>query len=60
MGTLFTTFIFTLGVGAWVYNKVMQRNGGLTQQALIAAGVCAVVAAIVFFTLFTAITNRLG
>jgi hypothetical protein len=60
MGNFLTSFLFSLGVSAWVYNKVMQRNGGLTQQALTAAGVCGVVALIVFYTIITAVSNRLS
>ena len=60
MSNFLTSFLFALGASAWVYNKVQQRNGGLTQQSLIAAGVCGVVAMIVFFTIISAISNRLS
>jgi cytochrome bd-type quinol oxidase subunit 1 len=58
MGNFMTSFLFALGASAWVYNKVQQRNGGLTQQSLIAAGVCGVVAMIVFFTMISAISSK--
>jgi biotin transporter BioY len=59
MGPFLTSFLFAAGVGAWVYNKSQQRNGGLAQQSAIAAGVVAVVALIVFYTIFSAILSRL-
>jgi len=59
MGPLLTSFLFAIGIAAWVYNKSQQRNGGLAQQSAIAAGVVGVVALIVFYTIFTALTSRL-
>lgn len=59
MGPLLTSFLFAIGIAAWVYNKSQQRNGGLVQQSAIAAGVVGVVALIVFYTIFTALTSRL-
>ena len=44
--------LFAGGVGAWVYNKVQRRNGGLTQQSLMAAAAVAVVALIIFYSLY--------
>lgn len=58
MSNFLVSFIFALGSGAWVYNKVMQRNGGQAKQALTAAGVCGVIAMIVFFTIISAATSR--
>lgn len=59
MGPLLTSFIFAVGVAAWVYNKSQQRSGGLAQQSAIAAAVVGVVALIVFYTIFNALTSRL-
>lgn len=59
MGPFLTSFLFALGVGAWVYNKSQQRNGGLAQQSLIAAGVVALVAMLIFYTIFSTIIGRL-
>ncbi len=59
MGPLLTSFLFAMGVSAWVYNKSQQRSGGLSQQSAIAAAVVGVVALIVFFTIFSAILSRL-
>ena len=58
MSNFLLSFLFALGASAWVYNKVQQRNGGLTQQSLIAAGVCGVVAMIVFFTIIAMVTSK--
>ena len=44
-----------VGSAAWVYNKSQQRNGGLTQQSLIAAGVSGVVIFIIAVTLLITI-----
>lgn len=59
MGPLLTSFLFAIGVAAWVYNMAQKRSGGLAQQSAIAAGVVGVVALIVFYTIFSAITSRL-
>ena len=56
---IFISFLFALGVGAWVYSKAQKRNGGLAQQSLIAAGVVGFIAFIVFFTIFITIDNVL-
>lgn len=58
MGNFLTSFLFALGVMAWVYNQAQNRNGGLTQRSLIAAGVCGVVALIVFFTIISSISSK--
>lgn len=58
MSNLLTSFIFALGASAWVYNKVQQRNGGLTKQSLIAAGVCGVVVWIIFFTIIAMVSSK--
>lgn len=55
MGPLLTSFLFAVGVAAWVYNKSQLRNGGLSQQSAIAAGVVGIVALIVFYTVFSAL-----
>lgn len=60
MGVFFTSFIFAIGVGAWVYNKTQNRTGGLTQKSLTAAGVVGVIAFVIFFTIFLTISNRLN
>lgn len=59
MGPLLTSFLFAAGVAAWVYNKAQQRTGGLAQQSAIAAAAVGVVALIIFYTIFAAITNNL-
>lgn len=51
MGAFGVSLIFAIGGGAWVYNKSQQRNGGLTQQSLTAAGVSGVVLFIVMISL---------
>ena len=59
MGPFLTSFLFALGVSAWVYNKSQQRNGGLAQQSAMAAGAVGVVALIIFYTIFVTLLNRL-
>ncbi len=55
MNPILVSFMFAAGVGAWVYNKMQRRNGGLTQQSLgVAAGV-ALAGFIVFLTVFSTI-----
>jgi hypothetical protein len=51
MGSFGISLIMSIGAGAWVFNKSQQRNGGLTQQSLIAAGVSGVVLFIIVLTL---------
>jgi cytochrome bd-type quinol oxidase subunit 1 len=58
MGNFLTSFLFALGVSAWVYNKVQQRNGGLAQRSLIAAGVVGVMALLVFFTVISSVSSK--
>ncbi len=43
--------VFGIGLSAWVYNKAQQRTGGNTQTALLVAGFCAVIGALVIFTI---------
>lgn len=57
MGGILTSFIFAVGAAAWVYNKSQQRNGGLTQQSLIAAGVSGVAIFIIVATLLATLLN---
>jgi cytochrome bd-type quinol oxidase subunit 1 len=59
MGAFLTSFLFALGVSAWVYDKSQKHNGGLAQQSAIAAGIVGVIALIIFFTIFTMLVNRL-
>jgi cytochrome bd-type quinol oxidase subunit 1 len=58
MGNFLTSFLFALGVSAWVYSKAQRQNGGLTQRSLVAAGVVGVVALIVFFTIISSVSSR--
>lgn len=51
MGAFGISLILSIGGAAWVYNKTQQRNGGLVQQSLIAAGVSGVVLFIVTITI---------
>ncbi|HMS50539.1 MAG TPA: hypothetical protein PKA02_03860 [Candidatus Saccharibacteria bacterium] len=44
-------FVFSIGVGAWVYSKFQRRTGNQTQKSLTAAAVVGVFAFIVFFSL---------
>lgn len=53
MSPFLVSFMFGIGVGAWVYNKVQKRNGGQSQQSLVVAGGAALAAFIVFLTMFT-------
>ena len=55
MSNIMLSFIFSLGVAGWVYNQAQKRNGGLTNQSLIAAGVVGVMALIFFFGLVSVI-----
>ncbi len=52
MSPFLLALLFALGVGAWVYNKVQHRNGGITKQSLIAASAVGAVALVIFYTLF--------
>ena len=60
MSNFLASFLFALGASAWVYNKVQRQNGGLAERSLIAAGVCGVVALIVFYTIISAVANKVG
>lgn len=51
MGAFGISLILAIGGGAWVYNKSQQRNGGLVQQSLTAAGVAGAVLFIVCITI---------
>ncbi len=55
MSPFVVSLLFALGLGGWVYNVVMKRNGSQTQQALMVAGFVGVIGMIVFFTLFSTI-----
>lgn len=55
MNPFVTSLLFALGSGAWVYNKAMKYNGGLTQKALIVAGMVGVIGMVVFYTIFASI-----
>ncbi|MCX6727409.1 MAG: hypothetical protein WCO19_04155 [Candidatus Saccharibacteria bacterium] len=55
MSNFLLSLLFSLGVGAWVYGKSQRRNGGLTQQSLVAAGIVGFMAFIVFFTVVVTI-----
>lgn len=50
MSNWLIAFLLALGVGGWIYNYFMRRTGGLTQNALIVAGI---VAGIVFILALT-------
>lgn len=55
MGAFGISLLFSIGAGAWLFNKSQRRNGGLTQQSFIASGVGALVIFIVLFTLLLTI-----
>lgn len=38
MSNFLIAFLFSLGAGTWIYNKMYSRTGGNTQNALIVAG----------------------
>ncbi len=58
MGAFGISIILSIGGGAWVYNKTQQRNGGLVQQSLTAAGVSGVVLFIVTITILLMILPK--
>lgn len=55
MSNFLLSLLFGLGVGAWVYGKSQRRNGGLSQQSLIAAAMVGFFAFVVFFTVVVTI-----
>jgi hypothetical protein len=58
MNTVFISFVFAIGIGAWVYGKFQRSNGGLTQRSLVGAAVAGIMAFIVFLTLSNMLLNR--
>lgn len=58
MGPFLASFLFSLGVATWVYNKVQNRNGGLTRQSLTVAAATAFVAFLVFYTFFITVVPK--
>jgi hypothetical protein len=60
MGNLLTSFLFALGVSAWVYSKSQRRNGGLTNQSVIAAGVVGFMAFLFFFFTLSSLATKFG
>lgn len=51
MPTVLITFLMALGGGAWIYNKVHRSTGNDTKTALLVAGGCAMLIAIIVFML---------
>lgn len=51
MSNFVVALIFAVGVGAWVYSKVIRRAGGNTTTSIVASVVVAIVVFIVAFTL---------
>lgn len=60
MGNVLSSFIFAVGVAAWVYNQAQKRFGGITQKSVIVAGVVGVIAFIVFLTIIGSVANFIG
>jgi predicted MFS family arabinose efflux permease len=44
-----TAFIFGIGVGTWIYTKMMHNTGGDYKNSYIVAGVLGFFAAAIFF-----------
>lgn len=51
MSNFVVALIFAVGVGAWVYSKVVRRTGGNATTSIIASVVVAIVVFIIAFTL---------
>lgn len=51
-------FLFGIGVGGWVYSKVIRSTGGNTKNSLVAAGVAALFAMLILTTLLSAFIKR--
>lgn len=48
-----------IGAAAWVYNKVMNRTGGNTQNALVIASVSGIMAFVITWTVLAMIDSSL-
>lgn len=57
MGNAFIAFLVALGVGGWVYAKMMKTSGGLTKNALTVAGVVAGILFLILFSAMNMLTN---
>lgn len=51
--------IMAAGISAWVYNKVSDRTGGNTQNAIIVTAVTAIMVFIITLTVLSLIDNFL-
>lgn len=43
MNSLLVGFLLAVGAGGWIYSKAYKASGGLTQKALIVAGISGLV-----------------
>lgn len=57
MGNFLTSFIFSVSVSVWAYNKFQRRTGGISQKSATAAAVIGVMAFIFFYSLIVFLTN---
>lgn len=57
MSNAFIAFLVALGVGGWVYAKMMKTSGGLTKNALTVAGVIAGILFLILFSAMNMLTN---
>lgn len=60
MSNTLTSFLFAIGVAAWVYNFSQKRFGGITEKSLTVAGVVGVIAFIVFLTIIGTLSSFLN
>lgn len=57
MSNLLIAFLLAVGCGGWIYSKMYRRSGGLTQQALIVAGVSGLVILLIAWSLLNMILD---
>ena len=51
-------FLFGIGCGGWVYNKMMHSTGGNTKNALIVAAIAGVAAMVLLMTILSAVIHK--
>ena len=60
MSNIMVALLMTLGASAWIYNKMYNRTGGITQNALAAAAVSGVAIFVFMLIVLEFVGNLLG
>jgi hypothetical protein len=58
MSNFLIAFLVTIGASTWIYNKMYNRTGGITQRALAAAAISGV-AIFIFMLLFLSVIGNI-